>query len=295
MPRGNVVAGTGGAVQAGDHTSGTRRVFISYARKDLDVVQRLRTGLERLRLDVWVDVRLSVGQEWWAVILEQIRICDAMIVAVSPALLESTASAVEREYGRRLGKVILPVCVRAVRTEFLPDDLGRLQIVDYRSPGPEAAFELADALANLPRSPALPQPLPEPPGIPPSYLSDVANRVYGATLTLDDQLSMVGRLRTALARDTERDAALELLGLMQRRDDLYHVPAREIEDLLAVRTKATDSAPSAEVPERQNRVQQPYIPPGWYPDPSARHQLRWFDQDWTEWASDGGSVIEDRL
>lgn len=287
--------GTGGVVQAVDHTSQTRRVFLSYARKDLDLVRRLRAGLERLRLEVWVDGRLSVGQEWWAVILEQIRICDAMIVAVSPALLESTASAVEREYGRRLGKVILPVCVRAVRTEFLPDDLSRLQIVDYRSPGPEAAFELADALANLPRSPELPDPLPEPPAVPASYLNDIANRVYAGTLTLDEQLSMVGRLRTALDRDSEHDAALELLALLQRRDDLYHLPAREIERLLPVRTKATDSAPSAEVPERPNRDQQPYVPPGWYPDPSARHQLRWFDQDWTEWASDGGSVIEDRL
>jgi Protein of unknown function (DUF2510) len=106
---------------------------------------------------------------------------------------------------------------------------------------------------------------------------------------------MVALPLTTLDRDSEHDAALELLGLLQRRDDLYHLPAREIESLLPVRTKATDSAPSAEAPERPNRDQQPYVPPGWYPDPSARHQLRWFDQDWTEWASDGGSVIEDRL
>ena len=39
-------------------------VFISYARKDADAVALLRTELEILRGDVWVDGRLAGGQDW---------------------------------------------------------------------------------------------------------------------------------------------------------------------------------------------------------------------------------------
>ena len=279
-----------------DQESRTRRVFVSYARKDREIVQRLRSGLERLRLDVWVDDRLSGGQDWWAVILEQIQKCDAIVVAVSPALLESQASALERQYGRQLGKIMLPVCVRPVRTEFLPPDLAALQFVDYSTPGPDAAFELADALANVPYAPALPDPLPEPPPTPLGYFERLADRVHAPTLTLDEQLALVARLRTALDREEHRPAALELLSTLQRRDDLYNVPAREIESLSA---RGPDPAvpgrdpptPDAPTPAPQG----PYVPPGWYPDPSGRHRLRWFDQDWTDWASDGRLVIENRL
>lgn len=34
---------------------------------------------------------------------------------------------------------------------------------------------------------------------------------------------------------------------------------------------------------------------GWYPDPAARHQLRWFDGVWTAWVSDAGTTSTDPL
>jgi hypothetical protein len=36
-------------------------------------------------------------------------------------------------------------------------------------------------------------------------------------------------------------------------------------------------------------------PAGWYADPSGRHRLRWFDGDWSRWATDTGPPIEDPL
>ena len=77
-----------------------------------------------------------MGQEWWAEILNQIRLSEAIVVALPPGLLESPASAAERGYAVQLGKVLLPVCLRPVRNEFLPPDLAPLQIVDYCTPGP---------------------------------------------------------------------------------------------------------------------------------------------------------------
>jgi len=35
--------------------------------------------------------------------------------------------------------------------------------------------------------------------------------------------------------------------------------------------------------------------PGWYRDPSGRHQFRWFDGDWSSWAADEGEILDDPL
>jgi len=212
---------------------GSLHLFVTYAREDRALVDRLRVGLQRLRHEVWIDDRLVVGDAWWDVILRQIRQSDAVLVAVSPALLQSQASAREQEYARRLGKVILPVSVRPVRPELMAPDLASLQMVDYSDPDVSAAFELADALAHLPPSPELPDPLPEPPPVPLSYLSDLTARVRAPSLTLDEQLALVARLRAALGKSTEHQPALELLRTLQGREDLYIGPAREIDVILA--------------------------------------------------------------
>jgi hypothetical protein len=197
-----------------------------------------------------------------------------------------------------VGKPLLPVIIRPVLSELLPPDLAPLQAIDYTAPGPNAAFELAGALYSLPPARPLPDPLPDPPPVPISYLSGLSDRVRAATLSLDDQLAVVARLRTAMERPRERQAAIELLESLRERTDLYHAPAVEIDKLLRERPAASSGpvqAPRVEAP-REERKREPVVsdvPPNWYPDPSGRHELRWFDGDWTRWASDRGKVIDD--
>jgi TIR domain len=273
------------------------QLFCSYAREDREGVRALLDGVRHLRHQVWVDERLSGGQAWWDEILAQLRKCDAMLIAVSPALLESQASALERQYGSRVGKPLLPVIIRPVLADLLPPDLAPLQAIDYTAPGPNAAFELAGALYSLPPARPLPDPLPDPPPVPISYLSGLSDRVRAATLTLDDQLAVVARLRTAMERPREREAAVELLEALRQRTDLYHVPAVEIDKLLRERPAAAAARPveaTREAPKEERRREPASdVPPGWYPDPSGRHELRYFDADWTRWASDRGTVVDD--
>jgi hypothetical protein len=80
------------------------KIFLSYARVDQPALQAVQEGLEALHHQLWIDRKLDGGQDWWNEILAQIRSCDAIIVAVSTALLESDAAEKEREYARRLGK-----------------------------------------------------------------------------------------------------------------------------------------------------------------------------------------------
>jgi TIR domain len=82
----------------GDTARSNPRLFVTYARGDRDLVDRLAAGLQRLGHEVWLDKRLSVGQEWWAEILNQIRLSEAIVVAFSPGPLESPASTAERGY-----------------------------------------------------------------------------------------------------------------------------------------------------------------------------------------------------
>jgi hypothetical protein len=211
----------------------SRQIFISYARSDAERVDALVKGLRQLRHDVWLDEELTGGQEWWDTVLSQIRASSAALVTVSPAALESVAVRREYEYAHAVGRPLVPVVVEAVRLETLPPLLAPLQVVDYREPGTKHAFALAAALAALPVPRALPQPLPEPPPIPVSYLSGLMERSQAATLSMDEQLALVARLKVAFGRASEREAAEEVLRALQNRDDLYQVSAREIQSLLS--------------------------------------------------------------
>ncbi|MEX5719003.1 TIR domain-containing protein [Geodermatophilus maliterrae] len=270
-------------------TRGRLSLFMSYARADLEAVRMVQEGIETLRHQVWIDRRLDGGQDWWDEILARIRACDAMIIAVSPTLLESDAAAKERTYARQLGKPLLPVLVAPVITDLLPPDLASLQLVDYTQVTQLNAFQLAAALSRLRPPPPLPQPLPPAPVVPVSYLTGLADQVRAPTLSLEDQLSLVAVLRVSLRRPREHDAALELLRTLHRRRDLYYATWHELGKLLQSEQERVSGETPVAGPPREAVT----TPPGWYPDPSRRHQFRWFDGDWTHYASDYGSVVED--
>lgn len=197
-------------------------------------MKALAQGLRMLHHDVWLDEELSGGQAWWDVILKRIRDCDAILVILSPAALESQACEREREYGAALGKPLLPVMIEQLSSDLLSPELAALQFVDYTTTDQQAAFRLAGALSAFSPAPPLPNPLPPPPPVPLSYLSDLSKKVQASTLTLDEQLALTGRLRAALERQEHRNAAVVLLQRLQERHDLYYAVAKELEQLQQV-------------------------------------------------------------
>jgi hypothetical protein len=206
-----------------------RRVFISYAREDQDSLTDIRAGISALHHESWVDSNLDGGQAWWDVILEQIRLCDAMILVVSPSLIESEAATREREYARRLRKPLIPLVVKPVRSDLLPPDIATLQFIDYTNRTPLTGAQLANALFSVPPDAVLPEPLPDPPPVPVSYLGDLAVVLRGDLLSADEQFSILAKLRASLERPREHDAAAELLTVLETRRDLLHQVAKDIE------------------------------------------------------------------
>jgi hypothetical protein len=243
----------------------SRQVFISYARRDAERVGALVEGLRQLRYEAWLDEALIGGQAWWDEVLRQIRAGSAVLVAVSPAALDSVAVRREYEYGHAVGRPLLPVIVDTVLLKTLPSLLARIEVVDCRQPDMNSAFALVAALAALPAPQALPQPLPEPPPIPVSYLSGLKERSQATTLSLDEQLALVGLLKVALGRESEREDAEEMLRSLQNRNDLYQVSAREIRSLLSLQNRQVPASYPHEAPSGR--------PGGTSPRKRGMHQI----------------------
>jgi hypothetical protein len=227
-------------VAAREPTQRQKSIFLSYARHDQEKARQIVEGLRMLDHGVWFDEGLVGGQEWWDEILERIRDCDIFIQAVSESAMKSAACQSERKYAAALRKKVIPVTLERLPGALLPGDLAGLQFIDYVDATPASAFRLARSVDGAPLAPALPEPLPEPPRAPLSYLVALGDRVRSQdALSLDDQLAIVGTIRTALGHpediegDDDLDAAERLLREMRARRDAYQRVAEEVDQALA--------------------------------------------------------------
>jgi hypothetical protein len=210
------------------------RIFVSYSRENESVVKDLAGDLEAMGHEVWIDHELSGGQNWWDKILAQIRECDVFVFALAPASVNSTACKREYTYAAKLGRPILPAVVTdGVSTNALPPALSAVQFVDYRQPDRTTALRLSRALSSTPPAPPLPDPLPEPPKVPLSYLGGLREQIDSeSAMTFECQSMLLIELKRSLRDPGTRDDGLCLLRLFRQRRDLLATVAEEIDALL---------------------------------------------------------------
>lgn len=249
------------------------RAFVSYARADAERVATIEKRLRQLDYDVWLDLALKGGQAWWDEILSRIRQCDVFIAVVSPASLNSRACAREREYADALGKPVLPVGIVPLGPA-LPTELSRRQVVDYSTPGEDAAFRLAAVLTTMPSAPPLPDPLPEPPEVPLSYLASLVDLASGSdAISKSQQLDVLDELEGGLrASDSdEREGAWHVLALLEERGDLYAATQRRIDRLRESYPRAPTASPTdAAKPAPEGVGSEAASPPGPQDDDGER-------------------------
>lgn len=208
-------------------------LFLSYSRDDTDQISVLANDIRSLGHDPWLDRELTGGQRWWDHILEEIRGCDAFVVAVSASSMDSRACVAEYEYAVTLGKPVLPVMVRAgVADRLMPPHLAQLHRVDYTT-GDKAAFAaLNRAVGSLPASSALPDPLPPAPAVPASYLYDLKTEIEASgAMAPDVQAQLVAELRSRLDSGHAHADIAALVQRFRQRDDLL---VRTDQDLTAL-------------------------------------------------------------
>jgi hypothetical protein len=220
-------------------------VFISYARKDHELVDVLVRDVVRARQHVWLDRDLTGGQDWWDTVLAQIRSCRLFIFVLSAASLRSRACLAELRYASDLGRPILPVMVSDVALQLVPQIIARTQIVDYRRRDADAAVDLTNALAMADTESPLPDPLPEPPAVPASYESALREEIGAKSLTFQQQRLILTELTARLNDAEDLGVVRELMRDLRRRSDITELVAREIDDLLASQPMTVDDVSAA--------------------------------------------------
>lgn len=210
------------------------RIFLSYSRYNLALVEALVQDLEAIGNQVWLDQSLTGGQAWWEKILANIRDADIFIFGLSSESLESEACKSELNYAVDLHKRIVPILLsQDVNLSLLPHPLGEIQVTPYLSSGKESVFALLKAINSMPLAPPLPDPLPKPPSIPISYLSTVKQRIDDSgNLNLKDQIAIVFELKNHLQELRSAKEVRQLLLRMKRREDLLAKVAAEIDSVL---------------------------------------------------------------
>jgi len=151
------------------------RIFISYSTKDHDFVNRVASYLRSRGHDVWTDRLLLSGDNWWNVIVHQIRNCDILLTFLTQRALDSIYCSTERDYASSLGKPFLPYLLQKIdlpsklnmdeiQATFLPefDDASKFTVI-------ELGIERLSAAPMVP----LPDPEPQPPATPKFNPNDI--------------------------------------------------------------------------------------------------------------------------
>ncbi|MBN1678958.1 MAG: toll/interleukin-1 receptor domain-containing protein [Anaerolineae bacterium] len=232
-------------------------IFVSYSSHNRAAVKSLVADLTSLGHDVWFDQELTGGQVWWDTILGHIRACDIVIFAVSGKSITSGPCKLEYTYAYELGKPLLPVLLTGdVTITLLPVILQERQFVNYVNQDKAALLALNNAVQGILPAPALPVPLPDPPGIPISPLVALQAEIEKPALTHDEQVFLFHQLKGYADNPDFAHDALALMKLLEQHPSLLAAVFKEINTYLsavsperAVQPEPADAIPVELPPE----------------------------------------------
>ncbi len=234
------------------------QIFMSYSRKDKAIAKLLAQDIQDLGHTLWRDQELSGGQTWWDEILSRIRNCEVFVFVLSEDALKSEPCKREYTYAAQLGKRILPALVAdEVSVNLLPQELSKIQFLDYRLHDKAALLALNKSFQNLPPQRPLPARLPTPPSVPVAYLSGIREKLaLGLPQDVNSQIALVFDLKSHLDDADEHDDALKLLE-ETRRSALLATVASEIDTILAGTAKFRGGSATS----RRKPIDDEYTPP----------------------------------
>ncbi len=106
------------------------RIFVSYSRVDQKFALRLKESLEKIGIDVWLDLEdIEPGIKWSTAIQNGLIQSDLMVLILSPESVASQNVEDEWQYFLDERKPIVPVYWRECRPHF---QISRLQYIDFR-------------------------------------------------------------------------------------------------------------------------------------------------------------------
>ena len=94
-------------------------VMLSYRSSDSDFMMELAKHLRSQRIDPWIDREgIRPGEKWRDALINELKVCDKLIVILSRAYLKSEHCRMELFIARSFGKPILPIMVEDCFTEL---------------------------------------------------------------------------------------------------------------------------------------------------------------------------------
>jgi hypothetical protein len=125
-------------------------VFISYSRKDADIMRRIHADLQAAELLVWTDESLVPGTESWKNAIENaIQNAGSVVVILTPDSKQSIWVERELDYARACGLPIIPVLARGDNeVSAVPFELINAQRVDIRTDYAENIRSLITAVRD---------------------------------------------------------------------------------------------------------------------------------------------------
>lgn len=126
-----------------DGASGRKtRLFVSYSRADKDFVDRLAQALQERGLEPFVDRRDIPDLDiWWERIEDLITRTDSVLYIISPDAIASAYTLKEVKFAAQLNKRLAPVLYRSVKDREVPDEIGRVNYIDFVGQPFEAATD----------------------------------------------------------------------------------------------------------------------------------------------------------
>jgi TIR domain-containing protein len=245
-------------------------IFLSYSRKNEDVVKSLAQGFEAAKREVWFDHDLEGGDAWWDTILVQIRSATVFVFGLSDESLDSKPCREELDYALALGRPILPVQVGTL-TNLRANPLATLQILPFSPDDALSAFQVLAAVDDAAkRERPLPDPLPPPPPIPWGYLLVLRRQIESTELNLQEQEAVVDQLRRALDDETDEGVRHEILAMLRT---LNNKPWRTRKTERQVKALLIAHSPESDADEDETTGPGPQRPPEAeaesLPDPAA--------------------------
>ena len=224
------------------------QLFLSYSREDRPVVEALAADLRASGYTPYFDEELVGGQDWWAELLTRIEDARAFVPVLTPGFLDSTPCQLEAAYAAALGKPFLPVSVEPVPPQLCPEAISSSQWVDYDHQEAHSILAVIRAINGLGPTPPLPDPRPERPVVPISYMNELQNEIGShAEIARSRQVLIIADLKGRLGTP-DRQAAILLLRRIRDRADIGYQAAVDIDETLAKLATTPGVAPPVEAP-----------------------------------------------
>lgn len=117
------------------------QVFISYSRRDLEIVNRLVEKMQRAGINIWIDrEEIKAGKLWRTQIVQAIDTCDAFVLMLSSSAAASDNVRKEIDLAQDSGRTIFIMMLDQVKIPAeMRYQLVGLQHIDLKSLGVDSA------------------------------------------------------------------------------------------------------------------------------------------------------------